>query len=196
MDGFDEKDELEERLETRGRGNDAERESMSTKDWEAESQRLSAQKTSGSKIEEPDVWDEYSMRILEELQAIGSGKKKTAAEQQTRQLAGQLATGGFALAKSRSGVMPGTQFSQAAEQAGLIQGAGEQRAAEINRAARLAAQQDALRFQASKAAEARGLSLGYQSLLQQQQQAEAQATQALFGSFLQFGSNILMAMMV
>ena len=144
----------------------------------------------------PDVWDEYSTKILEELQDIGSGKKKTAAETESREMAAQLATGGFALAKSRAGVMPGTQFSRAAEQAGLIRGAGEQRAQEINRAARLAAQEEALQFQASKAAEERGLSLSYKSLLQQQQQADRAATQSLFGSFLQFGSTVLMMMIM
>ena len=152
--------------------------------------------TAPSGPEEPDVWDEYSKRILEELQGIASGRVKTEAEKQALDLSKQIGTAGFSVAKSRRGVTPGSTFGAAAEQAGLIRSAGEQRASEINRAARLAASQEALRFQASKAAEQRGLSLGYQSLLQQQQQAEAQATQSLFGSFLQFGSNILMALLI
>lgn len=146
--------------------------------------------------EEPDVWDRYSRQILDELQGIASGKVKTAAEQQALDLSKQIGTAGYSVAKSRTGVTPGSTFGQAAEQAGLVRGAGFARAAEIGRAARKMASEEALKFQAAKSAEQRGLSLSYQSMLQQSQQAEQAATQSLFGSLLQFGGTILMAMIL
>ena len=146
--------------------------------------------------EDPDVWDRYSRQILDDLQGIASGEVKTAAEQQALDLSKQIGTAGYSVAKSRTGVMPGSTFGQAAEQAGLVRGAGFARAAEIGRAARKMASEEALKFQAAKSAEQRGLSLSYQSMLQQSQQAEQAATQSLFGSLLQFGGTILMAMIL
>ena len=146
--------------------------------------------------DEPDVWDKYSRQILDELQGIASGRVKTAAEQQALDLSKQLATAGYSVAKSRSGVTPGSTFGQAAEQAGLVRGAGFQRAQEIGRAARKMAAEEALKFQAAKSAEQRGLSLSYQSMLEQSQQAEQAATQSLFGSLLQFGGTILMSLLI
>tara|TARA_R100000234_G_scaffold62535_3_gene37980 strand:+ start:21173 stop:21763 length:591 start_codon:yes stop_codon:yes gene_type:complete len=146
--------------------------------------------------DEPDVWDRYSRQILDDLQGIASGKVKTAAEQQALDLSKQIGTAGYSVAKSRTGVMPGSTFGQAAEQAGLVRGAGFARAAEIGRAARKMAAEEALKFQAAKSAEQRGLSLSYQSMLQQSQQAEQAATQSLFGSLLQFGGTIIMGMLV
>tara|TARA_R110000824_G_scaffold264848_5_gene453685 strand:+ start:247 stop:831 length:585 start_codon:yes stop_codon:yes gene_type:complete len=147
-------------------------------------------------FEDPDVWDRYSRQILDDLQGIASGEVKTAAEQQAVDLSKQIGTAGYSVAKSRTGVMPGSTFGQAAEQAGLVRGAGFARAAEIGRAARKMASEEALKFKASKSAEQRGLSLSYQSMLQQSQQAEQAATQSLFGSLLQFGGTVLMAMLI
>ena len=146
--------------------------------------------------DEPDVWDKYSRQILDELQGIASGEVKTEAEKQAVDLSKQLSTAGYSVAKSRMGVTPGSTFGQAAEQAGLVRSAGFQRAQEIGRAARKMAAEEALKFQAAKSAEQRGLSLSYQSMLQQSQQAEQAATQSLFGSLLQFGGTILMAMLI
>jgi hypothetical protein len=137
-------------------------------------------------FETPEVYDEYSTQILEDLQQLESGEKKSLAEQQATKMGQQMGTAAYAVAKSRRGVAPSAMFGEGQRQSHMIQRAGTQQAAAIGKQVRQQAGEQRLQFQASKEAERRGLGAQYQAMRLQADIASRQATQGLFGSFLSF----------
>ena len=139
----------------------------------------------GPKELDPDyVWDDASKKILAELTGLASGSIESEAEKETKRMGGMLATGTQAVAKSRRGVAPGAAFSEAAQQTGMISNITRTAAAGIKKDVMGAAEQDRLSLIASKEAEKRGISLGYQQMVQQAELAAKSARAGLFGSFI------------
>ena len=145
--------------------------------------------------ETPDVYDEYSTQILEDLQGLESGEKKSLAEQQASKMGLQMGTAAFAVAKSRRGVAPSAMFGEGQRQSQMIKRTGTQQAASIGKQVRQQAGEQRLQFQASKEAERRGLGAQYQSMRLQADIASRQATQGLFGSFLSFFGSLGIGML-
>tara|TARA_Y100001938_G_C7931646_1_gene349634 strand:+ start:74 stop:649 length:576 start_codon:yes stop_codon:yes gene_type:complete len=145
---------------------------------EAERQRLT------------DPYDQHSLALLQDYDAIASGQKQTLAEMEARRLGQQMAAGVFGASKLRRGVSGAGTFSQAAQAAADVRKQGLAEAEAIGQQQRQQAAQDALRFRAGKESERRQLTMGYEQMLEQRRQADEQAQAQLTGSFFQTAASI------
>ena len=136
-------------------------------------------------------YDEHSLQLLQNYDAIASGQRETLAEKQSRELGQQMAAGVMGASKLRRGVSGAGTFSQAAQQAADVRKQGLMESKAIGQQQQQQAAQDALKFRAGKEAEKRQLTMSWEQTLLAQKQADDQAQATLTGSFLQTGASLL-----
>tara|TARA_R110000824_G_scaffold163391_1_gene339140 strand:+ start:4681 stop:5265 length:585 start_codon:yes stop_codon:yes gene_type:complete len=135
-------------------------------------------------------YDEPTLQQLQELDDLASGRTKSFAEQEARDLAGMAGAGVMGISKLRRGVSGAGTFAQAAQQAHDVRKAGMQQADIIGQKKRLESAARATGLRASKGAEERSLTMTYEGQLQAGRQADSAAKAQLFGSFISAAATI------